>query len=172
MFEIFHGPVLKLFGASPETFGYARDYLTIYLIGTVFVMISLGMNGFINAQGFGRTGMCTVLIGAVLNIILDPVFIFVLDMGVKGAAAATVISQAMSALWVVAFLTGKRALIRLRPSCMKVSFRHLRKIMSLWPCWICNVHFHRHCADCLQRLSGDVWRRPVHRRHDCFDLYT
>ncbi len=161
VFEIFHGPVLKLFGASPETFGYARDYLTIYLIGTVFVMISLGMNGFINAQGFGRTGMCTVLIGAVLNIILDPVFIFVLDMGVKGAAAATVISQAMSALWVVAFLTGKRALIRLRPSCMKVSFRHLRKIMSLglagFVMYISTGIVQIVCNASLARYGGDLY---------------
>lgn len=96
---IFKKPMLYLLGASDQTFPYANDYLSVYLLGTVFVMISLGMNSFINAQGFAKTGMFTVLIGAILNIILDPIFIFVLDMGVQGAALATVISQGVSALW-------------------------------------------------------------------------
>nr|WP_330407634.1 MATE family efflux transporter [Blautia argi] len=100
-------PLLYALGASKDTFGYANDYLGIYLLGTVFVMITMSMNGFINCQGFARTGMCTVLIGAVINLILDPVFIFGFHMGVKGAAVATVISQAVSALWVVSFLRGK-----------------------------------------------------------------
>ena len=90
-------PALYLFGASDATFPYANDYLTIYLCGSVFVMLSLGMNGFINAQGFGRKGMLTVVIGAVINIVLDPLFIFVFGMGVQGAAIATVISQFVSA---------------------------------------------------------------------------
>ena len=105
---IFRRPILYLFGASDVTFPYANDYLTIYILGTLFVMISLGMNPFINAQGFSRMGMITVAVGAVVNIVLDPIFIFLLDMGVKGAALATVISQACSALWVLKFLTGKR----------------------------------------------------------------
>ena len=105
----FKKPLLYLFGASDATFPYADGYLTIYLCGTVFVMLGLGMNNFINAQGFGSMGMITVLLGAVVNIILDPVFIFALGMGVQGAALATVISQFLSALWAVAFLCGKRA---------------------------------------------------------------
>ena len=93
-------PILYLFGASPDTFPYADGYMSIYLCGTLFVMVSLGMNPFINAQGFGRTGMMTVLLGAAVNIALDPVLIFVLHMGVRGAALATVFSQALSAAWV------------------------------------------------------------------------
>ena len=90
---LFYKPVLYLFGASDVTFPYAGEYITIYLLGTVFVMIALGMNPFINSQGFGNMGMLTVLIGAVLNIILDPLFIFVFHMGVRGAAIATVLSR-------------------------------------------------------------------------------
>lgn len=105
----FHRPLLYLFGASDATYPYASGYMVVYLLGTVFVMISLGMNPYINSQGFARTGMKTVILGAVINIILDPVFIFVLKMGVKGAAYATIISQFFSALWVLFFLTGKKA---------------------------------------------------------------
>ena len=90
---IFKKPLLYLLGASDNTFSYANDYITIYLLGSVFVMISLGMNSFINSQGFGRIGMMTILVGAITNIILDPIFIFLLHMGVKGAALATIFSQ-------------------------------------------------------------------------------
>ena len=90
---IFRRPILYLFGASDATYPYAEAYLTVYVLGTVFVMIGLGMNPFINAQGFSRTGMLTVALGAVVNIVLDPIFIFLLDMGARGAALATVISQ-------------------------------------------------------------------------------
>ena len=105
-FLVLKRPILYLFGASDDTFPYADDYMTIYLCGTLFVMIGLGMNPFINAQGFGKTGMFTVVIGAVINIVLDPIFIFLMDMGVKGAALATVIAQGVSAVWVLQFLTG------------------------------------------------------------------
>ena len=98
-FLVLKRPILYLFGASDDTFPYADDYMTIYLCGTLFVMIGLGMNPFINAQGFGKTGMFTVVIGAVINIVLDPIFIFLMDMGVKGAALATVIAQGVSAVW-------------------------------------------------------------------------
>ena len=125
------GPVLYLFGASPDTFPHADGYLTIYLLGTLFVMISLGMNPFINAQGFGRTGMMTVLLGAAVNLILDPVLIFVFHMGVRGAALATVISQALSAAWVLAFLTGKRAILRLRRENLRLEAGRTRRIVSL-----------------------------------------
>ena len=116
---IFKRPLLYLFGASDVTFPYADSYLTVYLCGTLFVMTSLGMNNFINAQGFGVTGMLTVTIGAVLNLLLDPLFIFVLHMGVQGAAAATVISQFVSAVWVFCFLTGQKAVIRITGKYMR-----------------------------------------------------
>ena len=105
---IFGRQALLVFGADQETIGYAWDYLSIYALGTIAVQVALGLNAFITAQGFSRTSMLTVLIGAVLNIILDPVFIFALNMGVRGAALATILSQAVSAVWVVRFLTGKR----------------------------------------------------------------
>ena len=105
---LFMKPILFAFGASSESFVYAREYLNIYLLGTAFSMISTGMNGYINAQGFPKIGMCTTVMGAVCNIILDPVFIFGMQMGVAGAALATIISQAISTVWVLRFLTGKR----------------------------------------------------------------
>jgi putative MATE family efflux protein len=111
---IFKRPLLYLFGASDATYPYADSYITVYVLGTVLAMISFGMNPFINAQGFAKTGMLTIAIGAVINIILDPVFIFVFDMGVPGAALASVLSQAASAFWVVRFLSGKKAILRLR----------------------------------------------------------
>lgn len=106
--------LLFAFGASKNTIGYAADYMRIYALGTLFVQLTLGLNSFITAQGFAKTGMYTVLIGAVLNIVLDPLFIFALGMGVKGAALATVISQAVSCVWVISFLTGKKTILKLR----------------------------------------------------------
>ena len=128
---IFRRPILYLFGASDVTFPYANDYLTIYILGTLFVMISLGMNTFINAQGFSRMGMITVAVGAVVNIVLDPIFIFLLGMGVQGAALATVISQACSAVWVLKFLTGKQALLKLRLSALRLRANRVKRILSL-----------------------------------------
>ena len=128
---IFEEKILYLLGASEATIGYALDYTTIYLVGTLFVMISLGMNGFINSQGFARIGMLTVVIGAVINIVLDPVFIYVFDMGVRGAAIATVISQCVSALWVLRFLTGKKAILRLDFASMHLEGARVKKILSL-----------------------------------------
>ena len=125
------GPILYLFGASAETFPYANDYLTIYLCGTVFVTVSLGMNPFINAQGFGRTGMMTVVLGAVVNIVLDPILIFRFDMGVRGAALATVIAQGLSCGWVLLFLTGRRAILRLRRASIRLDRRRTRQIVAL-----------------------------------------
>lgn len=128
---IFKKPMLYLFGASEETFPYANTYITIYLLGCVFVMIGLGMNSFINTQGFGKMGMLTVLLGAVVNIILDPIFIFVFKMGVGGAAIATVISQGISALWVLCFLTSKKAILKLRVKCFKLKWIRVKKIIAL-----------------------------------------
>lgn len=113
-------PVLYLFGASRQSIGYAESYLRIYLWGTAFSMLSTGLNSFINAQGFPKIGMLTTVFGALCNIILDPIFIFWMDMGVTGAALATVLSQMLSAFWVLRFLTGAKALIPLRRSCLNL----------------------------------------------------
>lgn len=128
---LFYRPMLYLFGASDVTFPYAASYIRIYLLGTVFVMISLGMNPFINSQGFGNVGMLTVLIGAVMNIVLDPLFIFGFHMGVRGAAVATILSQGVSALWVLRFLTGKRAQLKLRLGDMRIQWKRVWRIMGL-----------------------------------------
>ena len=117
---IFNRRLLLSFGASENTIGYAVEYMNIYAAGTIFVQMTLGMNMFITAQGFAKTGMLSVVIGAVANIILDPIFIFVLDMGVSGAAIATVISQALSCLWVLVFLFGKKTNLKIRFSYMKL----------------------------------------------------
>ena len=124
-------PLLYLFGASDASFGYASAYLMVYLLGTPFSMMTSGLNGFINAQGFPRIGMLTTVIGAVLNLILDPIFIFVLNMGVAGAALATVISQIVSAVWVLIFLTGKKAALRIRRKNMRIERGLTVQIVSL-----------------------------------------
>lgn len=111
---IFRRPVMYLFGASDVSYVYADEYLKIYLLGTPFAMLYSGMNGFINGQGFPKVGMLTTIIGAVLNLILDPVFIFIFDMGVSGAALATIIGQMISAVWVVKFLGGKKAILHIK----------------------------------------------------------
>lgn len=113
-------PILLAFGASENTIGYATDYMNIYAIGTIFVQMTLGMNMFITTQGYAKTGMLSVLIGAVINIILDPIFIFAMGMGVKGGALATVISQAVSCVWVISFLCGKKTQLQLKVSNMKM----------------------------------------------------
>lgn len=118
---VFMRPMLMLFGASEATIGYAMDYMEIYAAGTIFVQLTLGMNVFITAQGFSKVSMMTVVIGAAINIILDPIFIFVFGMGVRGAAWATVLSQAVSAVWALRFLCGGRAVLKLRRENIKVS---------------------------------------------------
>lgn len=121
IFFVLREPIVVAFGASDLTKGYALDYLTIYLIGTVFVQIALGMNAFINTQGFAKIGMFTVAIGAAINIILDPIFIFTLNMGVKGAALATIISQSLSMIWILFFLTGKKTTLKIRKKHLRLS---------------------------------------------------
>lgn len=116
--QLWGHPLLLAFGASSNTIDAAMDYLGIYSLGTLAVQISLGMNAFISAQGFTKISMLSVMIGAVINIVLDPVFIFGFDMGVKGAAIATVIAQTVSAVWIIVFLTGEKTILRLRPSDM------------------------------------------------------
>lgn len=118
---VFKRPLLYLFGASENTIGYADSYMSIYAIGTIFVQMTLGMNAFISAQGFSKISMLTVIIGAVSNIILDPIFIFLFDMGVRGAAVATVLSQAISAVWAIQFLCGKNTVLHLRKKYFKIS---------------------------------------------------
>lgn len=130
-FYTFLKPLLYMFGASDATIGYAADYLAIYLAGTLFVELALGLNAFIICQSQSGIAMLSVLIGAVANIILDPVFIFVLRMGVKGAAVATVISQGLSAVWVVSFLLSKRSSIKIRKECMRLDGKILKSVFSL-----------------------------------------
>ena len=158
---MFRRPILYLFGASDVTFPYANDYLTIYILGTLFVMISLGMNPFINAQGFSRMGMITVAVGAVVNIVLDPIFIFLMDLGVKGAALATVISQACSAVWVLKFLTGKKAILKLRMSALRLKAERVKRILSLgtsgFVMSMTNSLAQVLCNASLEAYSGDLY---------------
>ncbi|MBO5080980.1 MAG: MATE family efflux transporter [Lachnospiraceae bacterium] len=120
VFYIFAPEMLTFFGASDVTLPYAVDYARIYILGSVFVLIVLGMNTFITTQGFAKVSMLTTMIGAIINIILDPIFIFALQMGVKGAALATVLSQAVGAVWVLCFLAGKKTILRLRVENMRL----------------------------------------------------
>jgi putative MATE family efflux protein len=158
---IFKNPLLYLFGASAETFPYANDYITVYLLGTVFVMIGLGMNSYINAQGFGKTGMMTVLLGAVANIILDPIFIFGLNMGVKGAATATVISQFLSAAWILRFLTGRKTILKLKPAAFRLKAGRVSKItllgLSGFVMAVTNSGVQIICNTRLQLYGGDLY---------------
>ena len=130
-FSIFGREVLLKFGASENTIIYAWSYLQIYCLGTLFVQLALGLNAFINAEGYTTIGMLTVLIGAVCNVILDPIFIFVLGLGVRGAALATIISQGISSAWVVAFLTGGKSYLHIRLRCMKPDFSVLAPAVAL-----------------------------------------
>ena len=127
----FQKPLLLLFGASQNTLPFAMDYLTIYAIGTIFVQLTLGMNAFVSAQGFSKISMMTVVIGAITNIILDPILIYGFQMGVQGAALATIISQAISALWVLKFLSGNKTTIRLKKENMKIDTQVLLPSMAL-----------------------------------------
>lgn len=154
-------PVLYMFGASEATFPYANDYISIYLCGSLFVMIGLGMNSFINAQGFARFGMLTVAAGAIINLILDPVFIFVFDMGVKGAALATIISQFVSALWVLYFLSGGATILRLKKEKMKLQLSIIKQIVALglsgFVMAITNSSVQVVCNSTLQLYGGDLY---------------
>ncbi len=120
VFYAFAPMLLRLFGASDVTLPYAVSYSRIYILGTIFVLLVMGMNPFITTQGFAKISMLTTLIGAVINIVLDPVFIFALGLGVRGAALATVLSQAIGAIWILRFLTGKQTILRLQGKCMRL----------------------------------------------------
>lgn len=128
---IFREPILYLFGASNQTFEYAKNYLTIYAVGTIFVQLTMGMNSYITCQGFSKIGMCTVLIGAILNIVLDPIFIFLFHMGVSGAALATILSQGVSCVWALNFLFGKKSILKIRKKYLKPDIKIVGSIMSL-----------------------------------------
>ncbi len=160
-FYLFKTPVLWAFGASSDTFAYANSYLSIYLIGTLFVLVELGLNYFINSQGFAKIGMMTVLLGAIANIILDPLFIFYFDMGVSGAALATVFSQLLSAIWTFQFLTSKRTILKLKLSCMKLKWHYVKRIFSLgtagFMMGITNSIVSIVCNSTLQIYGGDLY---------------
>ena len=128
---LFNEPLLLAFGASENTIGYATSYMNIYAIGTIFVQLTLGMNAYITAQGFAKMGMLTVLIGAVINIILDPIFIFGFNMGVSGAALATIISQGVSCLWVVSFLVSKKSILKIKKEYLKIDMKIIAPCLAL-----------------------------------------
>ncbi len=160
LFWLFGEQLLWIFGCSEETIVYALPYMRIYSSGSLFVMMALGMNMFVTTQGFATVSMRTVLIGAVCNIVLDPIFIYGLDMGVEGAALATVISQAVSGIWVVRFLTGKKTTLRLRKNTLRPSWRLMAPVLALGVSpfvmqsteALLNVSFNAS----LQRYGGDV----------------
>jgi len=131
VFMVTKEPILLMFGASETTVPYANKYLGIYLIGTISVQVALGLNQFITCQGFAKTGMMTVLIGAFLNIVLDPILIFGFHMGVQGAAVATVVSQTVSALWVLKFLCSKKSILRIRRQYVKLDMAILKPVLLL-----------------------------------------
>lgn len=131
VFTVWGRPILYVFGASDETIGYASEYMGIYVLGTVCVLMTTGLNAFITSQGFAAIAMKTVMIGAGLNIVLDPVFIFALGMGVKGAALATILSQAVSAIWVLLFLSGKKTILRIQKKYIRLRPAVLLPVLAL-----------------------------------------
>ena len=158
---LFCRPILFAFGASEESYVYAKQYLDIYLLGTFFSMTTTGLNGYINAQGFPKIGMLSIILGAVTNIILDPIFIFVFDMGVSGAALATIISQGCSAVWVLRFLFGKQVLIPLKLSNIRIRKATTLDIFKLGTSNFImqgtNCLVQVACNSTLQRYGGDLY---------------
>ena len=173
---IFCRPILFAFGASEESFVYAKEYLNIYLIGTVFSAVTTGMNGYINAQGFPKTGMMSVVIGAAVNIVLDPVFIFLLDMGVAGAALATVISQTFSAVWVLRFLFGKKAVTPLCKENIRINKQITKEIiklgMSNFIMQGTNCFVQVACNSTLQVYGGDLYVGIMTVTNSVRDIFT
>lgn len=154
-------PLLYLFGASDETIPYANAYMDVYLAGNLFVMLGLGMNPFIESQGFAKTGMLTVVIGAILNLVLDPLFIFGLGLGVQGAAAATILSQFVSAVWVLCFLCGRRAILRLNLPSLRLRRELVKRILALglsgFTMSVTNSLVQIFCNASLQFYGGDLY---------------
>lgn len=157
----FRRPVLYAFGASDATYVYADAYLKIYLLGTPFAMLGIGMNMFINAQGFARIGMMSTMLGAVVNIVLDPILIYGFDMGVKGAAVATIISQGCTAAWVMGFLLSRRSLLKLRIIHFKLKISMVGEIVSLGTAGFImsatNCAVQIVCNGTLKKYGGDVY---------------
>ena len=158
---LFRKPILFAFGASEASFVYANEYLNIYLLGTTFSMLAAGLNGYINAQGFPKIGMLSTIFGAVTNIVLDPVFIFAFDMGVAGAALATIISQAVSAVWVLTFLTGKKVLIPLKMKEIRFRWAIIKDMLRLGVVNFImqgtNFLVQISCNSTLQTYGGDLY---------------
>lgn len=154
-------PILYLFGASDINFPYADSYISIYLLGTIFVMMGLGLNSYINAQGFAKVGMLSVALGAVINLVLDPIFIYMLEMGVSGAAWATVISQFCSCIWILRFLTGKQTILKLRKKDMKLDSKIVKRILGLgssgFVMAITNSSVQVVCNATLSVFGGDLY---------------
>ena len=154
-------PLLTLFGASENTLGYAREYLTTYILGTVFVQMTVGMNYYITTQGFAKTAMVTTMLGGVLNIALDPVFIFALGMGVRGAALATVLSQLVSAVWAVGFLCSGRSLLRLERRWLRLRLDTVKQVVALgfssFIMSVTNSAVQSVCNATLQGYGGDLY---------------
>ena len=158
---LFMKPILYAFGASSDTYPYAWDYFSTYIWGTLFAMLGLGMNGFINSQGFGRVGMVTIAAGAAVNVVLDPIFIYVLKMGIRGAALATVISQILSALWVLRFLTGPKAILKLRRSNIRWQGEILKETVQVGFCFFMQSFTNGVTQfaynNVLQSIGGDIY---------------
>lgn len=158
---IFRKPILYLFGASDISYSYAEEYLKIYLIGTPFAMLTTGLNGFINAQGFPKIGMLTTIVGALLNLILDPIFIYHFQMGVGGAALATVISQVVSSVWVLRFLMGEKVLLKLKGEYLRLDLGLVKSIIGLGTAGFImygtNCLVQVVCNATLQQFGGDIY---------------
>lgn len=155
---LFMEPILRFAGASAVTLPYAEDYLSVYLLGTLFVEISTGLNTFINSQGRPNIAMYSVLIGALLNILLDPIFIFWFDMGVKGAALATILSQACSAWWVLGFLCSDRASLRLQKMLPEIRPPYRRGNVGFGSISLHYGQYRESGRICVERQSGEIWR--------------
>ena len=164
-FSAFKEPILRAFGASDATIGYASSYIGIYLLGTVFVQLALGLNTFISAQGKAMTAMLSVLIGAVLNIVLDPIFIFVFQWGVRGAALATILSQAVSACWVLAFLCCPHSILRIRRAYVRPDPRVMGKIAGLGSGTLYHAVHREPGNRGPEHRDADLRRGPVCRLH-------
>ena len=158
---IFKRPLLILFGASEQTFRYANSYLSLYLVGTLFAMIGLGLNNYINAQGFATIGMLSVIVGAVVNVVLDFVFIYRLKMGVTGAALATVISQLCTCIWVLHFLRGDKTILKLKKNRMKLDKDIVKRILGLGTAGfvmaVTNSCVQIACNMTLSLFGGDIY---------------
>ena len=173
---LFSKPILFAFGASAESFVYAKEYLDVYLMGTLFSMLSTGMNGYINAQGFPKIGMMSIIIGALSNIILDPIFIFTLDMGIAGAALATVISQSLSCVWVMSFLLGKRPPIALKLKNVKLNGSITKDKVKLGSANFImqgtNCLVQVACNSTLQGYGGDLYVGIMTVANSIRDIFT